>query len=436
MRTRIVGLAVLASILAIGLFALPLALAVSRYAMLDEQSKLIRIADATAITVAADLNSDEGRPEIRGARHNTSIAVYDHHGRRVAGTGPNNDPTVAEALRGTTATGGTDTDLVVAVPVTHEADVLGAVRAASPKIAVYQQVAVALSAMAALAAIAVLTVWLFARRMARRLANPLEQFSTAARRLGDGDFTIRTQPAGIPEIDSVGQALNNTAGRLDNMIARERAFTADASHQLRTPLTGLRFRLEAALDQPQQDPRAAITDALTDADRLERTIEDLLALARDTHPTHHTPLELPTLIQEINHGWRDRLAAQGRRLAISVDPQAPPSSVSTAAARQVLSVLLDNATTHGAGTVTVTVRDANDALAIDITDEGPGITTPETGLFARRGAQHDAQHDGQHNRHGIGLALARRLAEAEGGRLTLTHAAPPTFTFLAPAADR
>lgn len=430
MRTRIVGLAVLAAVLAIAMFALPLAFAISRYAMLDEQSKLNRIADATAITVASDLDSSDARPQILQQQGNTEIAVYDHHGVHVAGNGPPADTLVRRALKGETTIGG-EQDLVVVVPVTHETDVLGAVRAASPKSAVYRQVALALAAMATLATAAVLAVWLFARRMARRLARPLEEFSTAAHRLGDGDFSIRTQPAGIPEIDAVGQALNNTAGRLDTMLARERAFSADASHQLRTPLTGLRFRLEATQDNADQDPHLAIADALAEADRLERTIDELLALARDTREASHGPLDLPALLDEIHHGWGERLAGLGRALRVTIDPHAPTSSASTAAARQVLAVLLDNATTHGAGTVTVTVRDATDALAIDVADGGSGITAPEPDLFARRGPQH--QHSAQRGSHGIGLALARRLAEAEGGRLTLTRRAPPTFTFLAPA---
>jgi signal transduction histidine kinase len=90
-------------------------------------------------------------------------------------------------------------------------------------------------------------------------------------------------------------------------------------------------------------------------------------------------------------------------------------------------VLVDNATTHGAGTVAVTVREATDAVAIDVADEGSGVHEPASTLFARRADQRDG--------HGIGLALARRLAEAENGRLELARATPPVFTLLLPPAD-
>jgi len=309
--------------------------------------------------------------------------------------------------------------------VTHDTDVIGAVRAASPVAAVYRQVALVWLGMLGLGGLAIGTVWLVARRQARRLARPLEELSEAARRLGQGDFSVRTTPADIPEIDSVGSALNSTAGRLDAMLARERSFSADASHQLRTPLTGLRLRLEAALEHPGQDLRHAITDGIAAADRLEQTIEELLALARDTRSSNSTPLDLPSLLDEIEVGWHDRLAAQHRALHVAVDPLAPVSLASTAAVRQVLTVLLDNAATHGSGTVSVAVRNAADALAIDVSDEGSGITAPEPELFTRRSRLADG--------HGIGLALARSLAEAEGGRLRLTRPAPPTFTLLVPA---
>ncbi|MDQ2879971.1 MAG: HAMP domain-containing histidine kinase [Actinomycetota bacterium] len=426
MRTRIVGLAVLAAVLAIALFGVPLAGGVLKYAKSNERTKLLLGADAAAAAVSADVLRGKMPTDLRDPNDGTHLAVYVDRGHRILGTGPEGgDQAVYAALHGEISNKDLNGELVVAVPVTHDTDVIGAVRAASPVAAVYRQVALAWLAMLGLGGLAIGMVWLVARRQARRLARPLEELSEAARRLGEGDFSVRTTPTDIPEIDSVGAALNSTAGRLDDMLARERSFSADASHQLRTPLTGLRFRLEAALEHPGQDLRHAITDGIAAADRLEQTIEELLALARDTRSSNTTPLDLPSLLDEIEVGWHDRLAAQDRALHVAVDPLAPVSLASTAAVRQVLTVLLDNAATHGAGTVSVAVRNAADALAIDVSDEGSGITAPEPELFTRRSRLADG--------HGIGLALARSLAEAEGGRLRLTRPAPPTFTLLVPA---
>jgi len=425
-RTRIVGLAVLAAVLAIGLFGVPLAVGMLKYAVSDERTTLLRTADAAAVAVTADVLRGNLPNDLPAPMGETRLAVYVERGLRIGGNGPQGgDASVQRALRGEIDTGDVAGDLVVAVPVTHDSDVIGAVRAASPRSAVYQRVVLGWMAMLGLAILAVGTVWLVARRQARRLAGPLEELSEAARRLGDGDFSVRTESVDIPEIDAVGMALNSTAGRLDEMLARERAFSADASHQLRTPLTGLRLRLEAALDRPGQDLRHAITAGIDAADRLEQTIEELLALARDTRSSHSAPLDLTGLLDEIERGWHDRLASQDRTLRVAVDPQAPVSLASTAAVRQVLTVLLDNAAIHGSGTVSVAVRNAADALAIDVSDEGTGITAPEPELFTRRSRLADG--------HGIGLALARSLAEAEGGRLRLTQPAPPTFTLLVPA---
>jgi signal transduction histidine kinase len=425
-RTRIVGLAVLAAVLAIGLFGGALAVVVVKKAISDERNALLQTADLAAVTVTADVLRGNTPTDLPDPKGETRLAVYVDRGLRIVGTGPQGgDAQVDRALHGVINTGDLAGDLVVAVPVTHDSDVIGAVRAASPRSAVYRKVAGDWLVMPGLAGLAIGMVWLVARRQARRLAGPLEELSEAARRLGDGDFSVRTEPVDIPEIDAVGTALNRTAGRLDDMLARERAFSADASHQLRTPLTGLRLRLEAALDRPGQDLRHAIVAGIEAADRLEQTIEELLALARDTRSSHSAPLDLPGLLDEIERGWHDRLAAQDRALRVAVDPQAPVSLASTAAVRQVLTVLLDNAAIHGSGTVSVAVRNAADALAIDVSDEGTGITAPEPELFTRRSRLAGG--------HGIGLALARSLAEAEGGRLRLTQPAPPTFTLLVPA---
>jgi signal transduction histidine kinase len=290
---------------------------------------------------------------------------------------------------------------------------------------VFEDVAVVWVAMAGLAVAAVTAAWLVGRRQARRLAKPLEDLEESARRLGNGDFSVRTRRGGVPEIDSVGGALDATAARLDDLLARERGFSADASHQLRTPLAGMRLRLETALAQTDVDPRPAIAATLVDADRLEAIIDELLTLARAGQAAAARPIDLAELLGEQSAEWGARLALHGRDLDVQVDPGAPVARASTAAVRHVLQVLVDNATTHGRGTVTVAVRDATGAVAVDVADEGSGVWDT-VGLFTRRADRRDG--------HGLGLPLARRLAEAEQGRLLLTRPSPPVFTLLLPAA--
>ena len=357
------------------------------------------------------------------------VAVYDADGVLLGGRWPAGpEPQLVQALAGRVGSGTEDGHLVVAVPVTHDGDVIGAVQAAAPRSAVERQVALTWAAMVALAALAVTATWLVGRRQARRLARPLEDLAIGARRLGEGDFSILSVSGGAGYRRSMRSPPPSTARLAAWMIllARERAFSADASHQLRTPLAGLRLRLEAALEQPDGDLRSAIGESLVDVDRLEATIEELLTLARGEPALGAEALDLVALLDGVSAEWGGRLALRGRDLDLTIDRGAPRARASAAAIRQVLAVLVDNAARHGSGTVVVQVREATDAVAIDVSDQGRGVREPEHVLFARRPA---TAHP-----HGIGLALARRLAEAENGRLTLTRPSPPVFTLLLPAA--
>lgn len=297
------------------------------------------------------------------------------------------------------------------------------VRAATTHWEVYRPLALVGTGMLVLAVLATVTAAILSRRLARRLTRPLEELATASRRLGDGDFTARGPIVGLAEIDAVTRALAETADRIDRALARERAFSSDASHQLRTPLAGLRLELEAALETPDVDVAPAMRAAIRAADRLQATIEDLLDLARDTHRGGKL-LDLDQLLTDSVETWRLPFGAAGRRLTVRRHDDAPATSASTGAVRQILTVLLDNALAHGSGQITLTARDATGALALDVADEGPGITRQEH-LFTRRAAGATG--------HGIGLALARNLAEAEGGRLLLARPVPATFTLLLPA---
>lgn len=422
MRRRIVRLTVALAAVTIMIFGVPLAVGVAQYLVADQYNELERVADSAAIAVSGDLAAP---PAPAGPGPATQIAVYDRTDVKVSGDGPDRVPLVAAALTGVSSSGMLDSRLGVAAPVSDGDEIVGAVLVTTERSAVYLRIALVWLLMLALAAAALLVAWLLARRQARRLVSPLQALSMVAERLGGGDFTVRTTAVGITEIDSVNASVNRTAVRLGDLVDRERAFSADTSHQLRTPLTGLRLQLEAALDQPNADLRTAIGDALTTTDRLQTTIDELLALARDT-PGPTEPLDVDTVLDGIRRRWHPVLAPRGRPLRLAVTGT-PRARVVTSALTQILDVLIDNADRHGAGTITVTVRALDDAVAIDVADEGPPLVSDAAAMFERRGQQATG--------HGIGLALARRLAESQGGRLRLATPDPPTFTLLLPGAD-
>ncbi|MGW3964770.1 sensor histidine kinase [Amycolatopsis sp. NPDC005003] len=424
MRRRITSLTVLAALVATMLFALPLGFAVWQYYHDDAKGDLERAADAAALAVSHELNAGltPDVPPVEEEAGEVDVAIYLPDGRLLAGRGPAvGGPVERQAAQATVdvVIGREDGELVLAVPVVSGSRVTGVVRAARPLSELKRQIILTWVGMAGLAVATTGVSWLLARRFTKRLVRPLEELAATAERLGDGDFTARSPRTGIPEIDQVGETLDATAARIGSTLERERAFSAEASHQLRTPLTGLRLQLEAALEAPAADPYAAIRAGIASADRLERTIEDLLALGRERRAPR-AELDLGAILEEVRQTGEALLGPQGRTLRIlREDP--PQARAAAAAVRQVLGVLVDNAVTHGRGTVTILARDAGDALAIDVADEGPDLG--ETDPFATTPTGH-----------GIGLRLARGLAEAEGGRLRLSRPDPPTFTLLLPAA--
>lgn len=421
MRRKIVAVMVITAVLAVGLFALPLALLVAKYLLDDERAEISQVADLTALSATADLARGHQPNVLPATESDTALAFYDVNGVLVIGSGPAvADISVRTALSGTRVNDGDPGgDFTVAIPVSDDGHTAGAVRASTPRTEAWLRIIAAWLAMAALAGATLVTVWLVARRQAARLAAPLEQLSVAAADIGQGRLEAPAS-SGVPEIDDVAASLAQSAHRVECTLARERAFSADVSHQLRTPLAGLRLQLETALESPTR-VRQAVTAAVEAADRLERTMTDLLALSRDL-PHRDQTLPLPELLDELRRAHHATLADAGRRLNVVTAANLPVAAASAPAIRQVLGVLLDNALRHGRGTVTVEAREAAHALALDIADEGR-VDAPDE-LFIRRSPTAAG--------HGIGLALARSLTEAEGGRLLLSRPSPTTFTLLLP----
>ncbi|HEY0359156.1 MAG TPA: HAMP domain-containing sensor histidine kinase [Mycobacteriales bacterium] len=431
MRRRVQQVAVVAALIAVVVFGLPLAVAVRQVYVDDERRELTRIAERAASAVSADALRGQDPVELPAPEPGTTVGIYTAAGTRMDGRGPARaDVPTRRALGGSAVDASTGGELVAAVPVREGERIVGAVRAAAPARGALVRAAWTWAAMAGLAVLAVGAAALVARRQSGRLARPLVALAAAARELGDGDFTVRAPRAGVPEIDTAAAALDDTAVRLGGLLERERAFSANASHQLRTPLTGLRLILESASGGGEAELRDAAARAIDAADRLERTIDELLALSR-AGSSSTRPLDVDALLADVRDTWVAQLGAAGRALRTTRDPDLPAARASGAAVRQILAVLVDNATVHGRGAVTVRARDAGDALAFDVEDEGPG-PAPDADLFPRD--PREGNRPGGGNGHGLGLPLARALAEAEGGRLVLARG--PRFTLVLPRPPR
>jgi signal transduction histidine kinase len=199
------------------------------------------------------------------------------------------------------------------------------------------------------------------------------------------------------------------------MLESERGFTADATHQLRTGLTGIAMRLELLERADDPDVAAEAPAALTQTHELNLTLDDLLTVARTGSTKERTELDLTALVDHQVADWQHRFAEKRRQVVLTsgrVDHVvATPGLVG-----QVIGILLDNALRHGRGTVAILVQD--DSVTIE--DEGAGISRERAATLFDRPSDHRAAH-------GRGLPLARRLAESDGGRLELIELNPPTF---------
>ncbi|MGW4698868.1 sensor histidine kinase [Streptomyces sp. NPDC004285] len=426
MRTHVVRVAVTAAVVALLLLAVPLAVAVRVTFLADERGELERDAMAAVVRVGPDFAA--GDPvELPGGRSGVERAVYDAHGALRSGQGPSPaDATVRRALSGRVTQSASGGELVVAVPISSEERVVGAVRAATSASTVWGRVLWGWAALLGLCLVALLAAVQVARRRARLLSTPLEALARTSLAIADGDLTARADASPIKEIDEVARAHNAMVERLARLLERERRFTANASHQLRTPLTGLQLGLESALADPRADARTALAEAAEQAHHLDDTIDEVLRLATtDTAQAVPAVAEpVAELLEAAERRWHGVLARDGRRLDLGWEPETGRLGVPGRTTGQILDVLLDNAHRHGAGTVTVHLRDLGTALALDVQDEGTAALDAQA-IFRR----------GTGSGTGIGLALARELAEATGARLALGATAPTRFTLLVPLAE-
>ncbi|MFF8842018.1 sensor histidine kinase [Streptomyces sp. NPDC015127] len=260
---------------------------------------------------------------------------------------------------------------------------------------------------------------------ARRLTRPLRELNAMASRFGDGDLTARSPVTGPPETQTLARTLNQGAERLDTLVAAQRIFVADASHQLRTPLTALRLSLDNIADGVDDElVREDVEQATAEVVRMSRLVSGLLVLARaEAKVSAAEPLLLRETVEDRLAVWRP--AADERRVVIGLAGEfdgrlrvlSSPGHLD-----QVLDNVLSNAleVSPDGGTITVRADVHPDEVALEILDQGPGMSPAEQarafdrfwrgqGLTGRSGS-------------GLGLAIVKQLVTDDGGRVALRDA--------------
>jgi signal transduction histidine kinase len=272
------------------------------------------------------------------------------------------------------------------------------------------------------AAVAFVVAVLVALRLSRRIAAPLIYLAAAAEQVGSGQARPRVRPSGIEEIDLVQDELVRTAERMAGRLAAERQFAADASHQLRTPLTALSMRLEeieylAESDEVKEEAQAC----LQQIERLTGVVDDLLKTSRNAAGGTTEALHLDEIFAQQQEEWDEQFAREGRTLTFA-DEASRVVLASPGGLSQALATVIENSLKYGAGTTRVTTRPSSGrGVFIDVADEGEGVSDDLAPVLFTKGVSGRGST-------GLGLALAKDLVAADGGRLELTQRRPPTFT--------
>jgi len=426
----------------------------------DLQQDLLLRMERDAGVVASLVQDDLRDPTVANQRSAARMAegYARETGARVAITGPagvvvyDTDPAISgarslasrpeihTALEGTVATGSRysetlATDLLyVAVPVAASGKVYGAVRVTYPTSEILHRardywlllLGVAVITLAAVAIIG----WLIARWVAR----PLAMLEKKAKAVGEGDLTARaSENDGPPEVRALAHRFNVMVTQVEALVGAQEAFVADASHQLRTPLTAMRLRIEnlgaGAGPAGEIDADAAIAEV----DRLSRMVDSLLALARaERRETAVSMVNVSEMVRDRADAWTELAAESG----VTIDSDVAPGLrvlMSDGVLEQVIDNLLDNAVTASpdGGHVMVGASVSDSSVQIVITDQGPGMPPDERQHAFDRFWRSQRSTPGEGS--GLGLAIVHRLVTGAGGEVWLQPA--PTGTGLRAVVD-
>ena len=336
-------------------------------------------------------------------------------------------PEIATALDGSTATGTRRSDtlgtslLYVAVPVASGGVVHGAVRASVPTSRLDALVVRYWLVLGGVALVVLAAVALAGRWLALWVSRPLTHLRDATRRAEAGDLTVRAvDDEGPAEVRELASAFNDMVSRLDMVVGTQEQFVADASHQLRSPLTALRLRIENLQHDVSPEVEDELESAIGEVDRLSRLVNGLLTLARaDRRAPTRARQDVGAIVAERAEAWRFAAAERGVEIAAEA-PDGLVASLAPGALEQVLDNLIANALEASPRdtAVRLAARRDGDGVSVEVCDRGPGM-----GPAAREHA-FDRFWRGREDPRGsgLGLAIVKSLVEADGGTVALEEA--------------
>jgi two-component system, OmpR family, sensor kinase len=379
----------------------------------DELDRLVRTAER-------DL---QGRVIVVGPR---GRLLADSAGPGLRSTSYASRPEIAAALDGRAVQGERHSDsldedlLFTAVPVVSGNRTAGAVRVTQSVDAVNSEVRSDVLALVGVGVLALVLGLGVAWLLAGSLARPLRGLAGAARRVAGGDLDARARVEGSTEQREVAAAFNDMTGRLARALRSQREFVANASHQLRTPLTGLRLRLEAAgLKSRDPEVERELLAAERETERMARLLSELLTLARERERPEPERLSMAALAEEAVERWEGPAESSGHRLAAGGEG-APSVAATDADLAVILDNLLENALNYSPAGTAVAVEWGTDGASawVAVLDEGPGIEAGERERIFERFYRGAASRGGAAGT-GLGLSVVEALARRWEGSVRL-----------------
>jgi two-component system, OmpR family, sensor kinase len=443
MSLRLRLLAAFGYVLLFAILALEVPLTLNFSRRVDSEIRAEASSGAQAIAAAASGRLTDPRAlaalaREQGRRLGGRVLVVDARGRVLVDsdgaaaprTSYLSRPEIARALRGATAQGtrhstSLNADLLyTAVPIVDAGRANGAVRVTQSVAAVHHEVRRDVIALLGLGAAVLLLGLGLAWAIAGSLSRPLRGLARTARRIAAGDLEARATPAGSSEQVEVANAFNDMTERLVRALDAQREFVANASHQLRTPLTGLRLRLEAAsLKADDPDLQRDLAAGERETERLAKLLSDLLRLAQDgQRPKAGKPVALAAAAERAAERWRDQAERDGHAIELA-GSGAPAVLASGGDLDTMLDNLLENALNY-------TERDApvrlewgsdHDGAFIAVLDRGRGLDEAEAARVFDRFYRGSASRAGVVPGTGLGLAIVEALARRWGARATLVN---------------